>query len=426
MVVWETHNLGDFAEIKGGKRLPLGNQLTPEKNDHPYIRVRDIANRTVPKDNLLYVPDDVFPSISRYIVNTDDLIISIVGTIGLVSIIDGGLNNASLTENCAKIIYDKERIHRDFLYYFLISGQGQEEIRKGTVGSTQPKLPFYNIQKIQLPIPPVEEQKAIAKILSSLDDKIELNRRMNATLEAMARALFKVWFVDFEPVHANKENRPSTSASPEIAKLFPSNFENGIPKGWRIGTLLEIATNYRQNIDPTEIEANTPYVGLEHIPRKSLALTEWGLASKAESTKSNFGTNDILFGKLRPYFHKVVIAPIDGICSTDILVVRPKQEHHFGQVAIQFSSDSLIQYATQLSNGAKMPRTSWADLAKFETVIPSREISESYTKFVSRITKRILTNISEGRVLEEIRDSLLPRLISGRINVQVHNHAAKD
>jgi type I restriction enzyme, S subunit len=245
-------------------------------------------------------------------------------------------------------------------------------------------------------------------------------------LEAMARALFKVWFVDFEPVHANKENRPSTSASPEIAKLFPSNFENGIPKGWRIGTLLEIATNYRQNIDPTEIEANTPYVGLEHIPRKSLALTEWGLASKAESTKSNFGTNDILFGKLRPYFHKVVIAPIDGICSTDILVVRPKQEHHFGQVAIQFSSDSLIQYATQLSNGAKMPRTSWADLAKFETVIPSREISESYTKFVSRITKRILTNISEGRVLEEIRDSLLPRLISGRINVQVHNHAAKD
>jgi type I restriction enzyme S subunit len=240
---------------------------------------------------------------------------------------------------------------------------------------------------------------------------------MNATLEAMARALFKAWFVDFEPVRANMENRPSESASPEIAKLFPSEFENDIPKGWRISTLNDISFNHRQNVNPTEVETETAYVGLEHIPRKSLALTDWGKSDKAESTKSSFKTNDILFGKLRPYFHKVVIAPIDGICSTDILVIRPKQDFHFGQTLITYSSDEIIQYADRLSNGAKMPRTSWSDLAKFEIVIPSKQVSEEFSKFASSMAEKIKLNIRENEKLAEIRDSLLPRLVSGKIRV---------
>src|SRR5690606_35143703 len=106
----------------------------------------------------------------------------------------------------------------------------------------QVNLSTSSIKDSELTIPPLKEQRAVARILSAFDDKIELNRRMNATLEEMARALFKAWFVDFEPVHANREGRPSTSASPEIAKLFPSEFENGIPKGWYHRTIGRIAS----------------------------------------------------------------------------------------------------------------------------------------------------------------------------------------
>ncbi len=135
--------------------------------------------------------------------------------------------------------------------------------------------------------------------------------------------------------------------------------------------------------------------------------------------------NDILFGKLRPYFHKVVIAPVDGICSTDILVIRPKEKHYFGQSLIYFSSDEVIRYADRLSNGAKMPRTSWSDLAKFEIVIPSKQVLEEFSKFAISITEKIKLNITENKKLEQIRDSLLPRLISGKIRVnEIEKEAA--
>lgn len=134
-----------------------------------------------------------------------------------------------------------DQIDRDYIYYLALSPDFNRELCVSASGTKILHTAPGRIEAFQFDLPPIEEQKAIAKVLSSLDDKIELNRRMNATLEAMARALFKAWFVDFEPVHANLENRPSTSASPEIAKLFPSAFENGIPKGWRVGRYSDLA-----------------------------------------------------------------------------------------------------------------------------------------------------------------------------------------
>ncbi|MCC6330285.1 MAG: restriction endonuclease subunit S [Acidobacteria bacterium] len=136
---------------------------------------------------------------------------------------------------------DQSLANSEFLFYYFNSLQGKHLLGTILRQVAVSGITGSDLTELILRIPPLEEQKAIAKILSAFDDKIELNRRMNATLEAMARALFKAWFVDFEPVHANHENRPSTSASPEIAKLFPSTLENNIPKGWRFKPLGEIA-----------------------------------------------------------------------------------------------------------------------------------------------------------------------------------------
>lgn len=126
--------LASVVSIKGGKRLPKGHSLQPEQNEHPYIRVRDMGHRYIPAEGLEYVPDEVFPKIQRYIVQEDDVIISIVGTIGLVSIIDSRFHLASQTENAAKLT-GLDSIDAHYLYYYLSSHLGQAEIYKGTVGA---------------------------------------------------------------------------------------------------------------------------------------------------------------------------------------------------------------------------------------------------------------------------------------------------
>jgi type I restriction enzyme, S subunit len=136
--------LGDIAEIKGGKRLPKGSNLSETPSLHPYIRTRDLSNNSINIENLLFVPDKVFPSIARYTVEVNDIIISIVGTIGCVHQFLKNYILASLTENCAKIVeIDEDILNKKYLFYYLISEDGQNEIKNRSVGSTQPKLPLY-------------------------------------------------------------------------------------------------------------------------------------------------------------------------------------------------------------------------------------------------------------------------------------------
>ncbi len=198
MSEWKEYKLGEICKVKGGKRLPKGNNLTTVPNSHPYIRVRDMGEKYLPINNLEYVPNEIFPSIKNYIVDKGDLLLSIVGTVGLVSLVNDELDKASLTENCVKIIPQKDIIDNEFLYYFLKSNIGQEEIFRKIVGAVQPKLPIYNINDIGLNIPDLPTQTAIAEILSSLDDKMELNNKINQELENLAQTLFKRWFIDFE------------------------------------------------------------------------------------------------------------------------------------------------------------------------------------------------------------------------------------
>lgn len=158
--------LKNLVQIKSGKRIPKGSFLSNDKNNHPYIKVKDMQEyKTKLTDYFEYVPDDIFKKINKYIVNTGDVILSIVGTIGNVSIIDISLNNASLTENCVKFVVS-DKILNKYLYYFLISSRGKKEIQKGIIGSTQPKLPFYNIEKIDIPYITIEKQQHIVNIIS--------------------------------------------------------------------------------------------------------------------------------------------------------------------------------------------------------------------------------------------------------------------
>jgi type I restriction enzyme S subunit len=272
-------------------------------------------------------------------------------------------------------------------------------------------------------LPPLNEQQTIAAVLGSLDDKIEQNRQTGAKLKGLARAVFKAWFVDFEPVKAKAAGASAfPGMPPKTFAALPSRFEDSalgpVPHGWKVRTMGYVGTQTREQIAPEDIEGETPYIGLEHMPRQNIALSEWGSAASVTSSKFRFRCRDILFGKLRPYFHKVGLAATDGVCSTDIVVLYPTEPEYAAWLLMLVSSDTFVAHTDRSSAGTKMPRTNWKDMAAFETSVPPSPMAIAFQGQVGPMLELIIAFIHESRRLAALRDYLLPRLLSGRVRVR--------
>ena len=321
------------------------------------------------------------------------------------------------------VIESTKDIDSRFLYHVLTNRvalnnfQHIAESRSGTF----PQITFESIAHYPIPLPPRNEQLKIVQFLDEVNTRIGLLKETNKTLESIAQAIFKSWFVDFDPVRAKMAGRQPDGMDEATAALFPDSFEESepglIPKGWHCGQLGDVATTVHTPVSVNEFKESIVYVGLEHVPRKELSLTDWGVAAGLESTKAAFSTKDILFGKLRPYFHKVVVAPLGGVCSTDILVCRPKDSIFHAFVALHLFSKNLIAYADRLSNGAKMPRINWKDLAVYPVIIPPEKIVASYDDAIQTILDKMRANVFQIKTISSLRNALLPRLISGRIRL---------
>lgn len=300
-----------------------------------------------------------------------------------------------------------------FAFYFLKT----MDLAAHNSGSAQPSLNRNFVHPLPIRFPALPEQRAIAATLGALDDKIELNRRMNETLEAMARALFRDWFVDFGPTRAKMAGAPPY-LSEDLWSLFPDRLDDdGKPEGWVVGNLGQIAQSKNRGVSPSDVHEDTPYIGLEHMPRGSIALADWEGAGKVTSNKSAFSVGDFLFGKLRPYFHKVGIAPVSGICSTDIVVVSSRTPAWHAFVIACISDEYFVAYTDKTATGTKMPRTSWPVMAKYKLAIPPEPLAQRFNLTIAPYLERIMVNIKESRTLAETRDLLLPRLMSGELRL---------
>jgi type I restriction enzyme S subunit len=321
----------------------------------------------------------------------------------------------------------RDLLDNGYLLYLMQSQQMQAKLAGRSSGTTVMGIKQSELRKIEVVLPLIAEQRAIAHVLGALDDKIELNRKQNEALEAMASTLFKAWFVDFEPVRTKMEGRWQRGQSlpglpAHLYDLFPDRLVEselgGIPEGWRMGSLGEVAVHPRRSVQPDEIKVETPYIALEHMPKRCIALSEWGIANGLESSKLEFKRGEILFGKLRPYFHKVGIAPVDGVCSTDIVVITPKLPVWFGFVLAHTSSDAFVEFTNAGSTGTKMPRTSWTEMSRYPVVIPHEDLAAAFNQYIQAASEGIITKIHESKTLAQLRDTLLPKLISGELRVQ--------
>jgi type I restriction enzyme, S subunit len=400
---------------------------SPDKTDSgvPLITAKIVKSGQIEPITEYIAEDDFDDWMRRGMPKNGDVVITTEAPLGEVAQLDN--RKVALAQRIITLRGKSDFLENTYLKYHLISEFVQEQLRNRSTGTTVLGIRQSELRKIQLVIPPFAEQKRIAHILGTLDDKIELNRRMNATLEAIAQALFKSWFVDFDPVRAKMSGESEDSIcqrlglTRETLALFPDRLVESelgeIPGGWHWGTLRDIAENPRRGIDPKAVPPQTPYIGLEHMPRGSIALGDWGIASQAESNKFSFETGEILFGKLRPYFHKVGVAITDGICSTDILVIRPLKPEWFAILLCHISSVSLIDFVATASEGTRMPRTNWADVAKYDISLPDFEIANLFMNIIKPMIGLIKENLLQKKNLSELRDTLLPKLLSGEIEV---------
>ena len=403
MEEWKTYKLGDIVDVKGGKRLPKGISLISSPNSHPYIKIRDLGKSRILNINSSYeyVDNETQVKIAKYTVNAGDVILSIVGTIGLTGIIGQSLDKANLTENCIKFI-NLRGISSRFLYYYLSSTIGQFYIKKGIVGAVQPKLPIKNIQDINILLPSPNEQNRIVSILSALDSKIELNNRINHNLEEQEQALYKSWFVDFEPFKDGK---------------FVESELGMIPEGWRVVTMGEVTTEIR-----TKVGNRTGIKVLSPINTGKLALSEEYFTKQVFSNSIAkyilVEPNSFAYNPARVNIGSIGMNefPFDGCVSPVYVVFRCEDEYEylfdFFRKGERFKTEVITR-----SIGGVRQTLAYKDFSMIKMVYPPAHIIRNFNSIYHTFYRKINDLENQNKKISELRDSILPKLMSGELKI---------
>lgn len=379
--------LGTLAAVKGGKRLPKGINLISTTNSHPYIRVRDLNDqRTLElNSNYEFVDDETQKQIARYIVQKGDIILSIVGTIGLVAMVGESLDNANLTENCVKIVAT-EKIDSKFLYYYLKSSKGQAEITRGIVGAVQAKLPIKNIQDIDVWLPRKDIQTKIASLLSCLDDKIELNNKINENLERQAFSLFHMLITEFgeqecqvsdiaflnpkRPLSKNQVARYIDMSQLSTTGAFPSGWEK---KPFTGGMRFSNGDTLLARITPCLENGKTAYINFLNDEEVAFGSTEY-----------------------------IVLAPKSGVPSEFLYCLARYPE--------------FVDYAVKNMNGSSgRQRVSADTIGRFVLRRPSQRAMNDFESVASCLFMEMKNHFSENLKIAELRDALLPKLMTDEL-----------
>jgi type I restriction enzyme S subunit len=396
--MWKTLRIADFGSVITGK-TPSSNNLEHFGDDYPFITPTDMGtgrivhtDRGISQEGYLKLRRQILPRWSVCFV-------CIGATIGKICL----TTKKSLTnQQINSVVVDTTR-HNPFFVYYLLSTYA-EAVKSIAGGAATPIVNKTSFENIEVVVPPLPTQHKIASILSAYDDLIENNLRRIKILEEMAQNLYREWFVKFRfPGYQHTR--------------FTDSPMGQIPEGWEVKLLGNLADQIRDGVNPDSVDPETPYFGLEHLPRESITLADWGFASEVHSTKLLFKKGDILFGKIRPYFHKVGVAPLPGVCSSDTIVIRPRSTDCFGLILGCTSSAGFVEHATATSQGTKMPRANWEVLEKYQVPMPCQSILGQFNEFMSDIVNQLHNVVFRNQTLRRTRDLLLPSLISGEVDV---------
>lgn len=322
-----------------------------------------------------------------------------------------------------------------YLYYLFCSSYGSYILGSILRHVAVAGITGTDLVKLLIPLPPLSEQKAIAHILSSLDDKIELNRQMNETLEAMARAIFKSWFVDFDPVSAKRSGRQPAGMDTATADLFPDEFEESslglIPKGWKVGTLGDIClvqggfaykskdfTNQGYpviKIKNINEDRTVNVDDVQYIPENIAYKTKDFWLKDGDLIMAMTGATIGKFGLVVNY-----IPTIPSLLNQRVAKLSPAKNSIIKNWFIYSTllQTDVVEQIISMADGSAQPNISATGIMSANLVVPSDKIISSFDNLVNNYFQKILSNRSEFRILATLRDTLLPKLMSGEIRVK--------
>jgi type I restriction enzyme S subunit len=415
--------LGEICEFRGGQGFPQKHQGAIV-GEYPFIKVSDMelpgnrhritrANHWIDEATRKELRAKPHPATS-----------TVFAKIGIALTYNRRrlLSRPTIVDNNMMAAVPIESEVEPLFLYYLLKATDFNEVVSGTA------LPFINgsdLAKMEVEVPPLAEQKAIAAVLGALDDKIELNRRMNATLEAMARALFQSWFVDFDPVRASREQSGRQTERSKVnrdgrppAALFPEHLEDSslghIPKGWGVARLDEIAS-VMMGLSPDGESYNADGIGIPLINGPVEFGDYFPVKTKWTEAATRFAAEgDLIFCVRGSTTGRRVVSDGEYGIGRGVCAIRAKGGYHsFLYQTINVGLDRLLEKTT----GSVFPSLSAPDIKGFSVLKPSKGILEAYERITKPWIQRIQQNHHQSRTLAALRDALLPKLLSGELPI---------
>ena len=358
------------------------------------VRSNNIKNGRIDFSSPSYTDDEHFQQrIKRATPQGGDIIITREAPMGEVGMIPEGIV-CCLGQRMVLLRANPEICDNYYLLYSLQSRYVQHQISwsEGT-GTTVSNLRIPHLEQLKIPYLPLSKQRQVSSVLRCLEGKIEQNRVINDNLQQQARAIYKEWFIDFG----------QTSGT--------------TPATWKHGKLKDVLQLHKRAI---KAGANTtlPYLPIDTIPMQSFGVTEFRPNDEAKSSLITFQKDDIIVGAMRVYFHRVVLAPCDGITRTTCFTLSPYNSKYLSYALLTCDLDSSIDHAQNTSKGSTMPYAVWdGGMGEIEIVIPPIDVAEEFNNIVQPMLRQIQRNCEEIKLLGSLRDTLLPKLMSGEIDV---------
>ena len=310
------------------------------------------------------------------------------------------------------VLTSKENFDIDFIFYSL--KLELKRLKEKSQGSQTKFLTLPILQNIHFSSILINEQKSIAAVLSALDKKIALNKQINARLEEMAKTLYDYWFVQFD--FPDAKGKPYKSSGGEM--VFDETLKREIPKGWEVKSLKDVLVNCSDNIKSEDLTSNMPYTPIDSLPMRKMTFSDFQKIENARTSLIRYSFNDILIGAMRVYFHRVCIAPFDGITRSTTIVLKPKKQNHLPFLYQLCNEEKTINFASKVSIGTQQPYVNWVNgLAEYKFAMPNLELIEKYSIKIMPLIKSVIAREKQNYQLTQLRDFLLPMLINGQVSV---------
>lgn len=423
MTGWEESPIEELIEPRSKVTYGVVKPGPEDASGVRFVRSGDVTGGRVLVHQLRTITPAVSARYARTVLRGGELLVSLVGNPGEVAVAPLELAGANIARQVG-LVRLGERVSPHFAKYYLMSPQGRRRLGREVYGSVQQVINLKELKRVRMPVPPRAEQDRIVGVLSALDDKIDLNRETNRTLEAMAQAIFRSWFVDFDPVVAKSEGREPYGMDAETAALFPDRFADSelgrIPEGWDIAEVAGVA-----KVNPDAVGKTFPFDPIRYVDISSVSPGEMDEpklmpAEEAPSRARRLVSDwDVIWSCVRPNRRSYALVrepPENLVVSTGFAVLRAESVPASWLYCL-VTAQEFVDYLTANAHGSAYPAVRAETFGTARFVRPPKEVLGRFHDRVAPMLSLRAINQSESRTLASLRDLLLPKLLSGDISV---------